>query len=62
MLESESMGVFFIGFSQEDLKILSLDEVYKYFDRLLAAKKTMNQLVAAKDVTSVQQIINEFYN
>lgn len=54
--------VFFIGFSQEDLKILSLDEVYKYFDRLLAAKKTMNQLVAAKDVTSVQQIINEFYN
>lgn len=53
--------VFFIGFSDLDLKTLSLDEVYKYFDRLLASKQTLNQLVSADSSDEALAIIREFY-
>lgn len=53
--------VFFIGFSDQDLKTLSLDEVYKYFDRLLASKKTMSEIVAAKSSEQIIEVIHQFY-
>lgn len=53
--------VFFIGFSDQDLKELSLDEVYKYFDRLFASKKTMLEIANAKSTEQVLTIIRQFY-
>ncbi len=53
--------IFFIGFSDKDLKTLSLDEVYKYFDRLLASKQTMMKIVNATSTNQVLEIIHQFY-